>query len=212
MIKVTRSSQPDIITEKEREWLRNLLVAQSISDHDKAEKKYNHPKIRATLINMFWGKCAYCESRIIHVSYPQIEHYRPKAKYPRHTFHWRNLLLACGVCNSSKYKGDHFPLVSAHGPIINPCCDDPDDHLDFNFDPATSIANVDGKTPRGKTTEVLLGLNRPELRKHRSLYLKKIFVLAQHAANDPIAHQIVAEALKADEEYTAFTKKFVTFG
>lgn len=209
MIKVVRTSEPGIITKKEREWLHDLLCAQTVANRDKAENKYHHTQIRDALIGMFGGKCAYCESQITHVSYSHIEHYRPKAKYPRHAFHWQNLLLACGVCNSSKYKGDRFPLASTGGPILNPCRDNPEDHLDFNFDLVTYTASVDGKTPRGKTTETLLGLNRPELREHRSLYVKKIFVLSQYAAVDPMARQLVADAVKTDAEYAAFAKNFL---
>ena len=76
---------------------------------DRVRNRYRHNQIQSALRKMFRGKCAYCESKIAHLSDPHIDHYRPKSSFPKLTFDWNNLILACGICNSARYKGDKFP-------------------------------------------------------------------------------------------------------
>ena len=158
---------------------------------------------------MFGGKCAYCESRITHVDYGHIEHFRPKAGprgRPNLTFEWSNLFLACGVCNGPGFKGDRFPEADDGGPLVNPCDDEPTDHFRFVFDPKTRIASVDGISPRGKVTENILGLNRPELRAYRSTQIRKIATIAILAKTNAEAAALVEEARGDNAEYAAFVR------
>jgi uncharacterized protein (TIGR02646 family) len=160
-------------------------------------------------VKSFHGKCAYCESKITHVDYGHIEHFRPKAGskgYPELTFEWTNLLLACGVCNGAEYKSDRFPEANEGGPIINPCEEDPSSHLSFVFDPVTKLASVYGKTRRGETTEALFGLNRAELRDYRSRRVRHLLALVQYASTDPAAAELLSEAKQSCAEYAAFAR------
>jgi hypothetical protein len=84
--------------------------------------------------------------------------------------------------------------------------DTPDEHLEFVFDPIAKLATVIGKTPRGTITEVLLGLNRNDLRAYRSKHISRLFVLASYAETDPVAKELLVEACKADSEYAAFAR------
>jgi hypothetical protein len=87
------------------------------------------------LKHVFYGQCAYCESRITHISYGDAEHYRPKAAvktlngrgkearvrvgtraHPGYywlAYDWRNLLPACQRCNSSG-KRNFFPVAGTY--------------------------------------------------------------------------------------------------
>ena len=50
--------------------------------------------------------CSFCD--IFPVSPPSmdtIEHFRPKARFPREAYHWSNLYFACMYCQG---KGDRF--------------------------------------------------------------------------------------------------------
>ena len=158
------------------------------------------------MVEMFHGKCAYCESKITHVDYGHIEHYRPKSKFPQLTFEWSNLLLACGMCNGTKYKGEHFPESQEGGLLVNPCKDMPTKHFTFDYDPTTQMASVYGSTVRGETTEKLLGLNRDELRRHRSKRVRQLYCLAKLAKTDKEAKVLLKEAIQADAEYAAFAR------
>jgi uncharacterized protein (TIGR02646 family) len=206
MIKVHRVDKPDILKKKATEWTQNLLYAPDRRQRRKTENKYRHKEIKGSLTSMFHEKCAYCESKISHIDYGHIEHYRPKSRFPQLTFEWSNLLLACGVCNGARYKGDNFPDVSQNGPLVNPCDDEPPQHFHFHYDARCRIASVYGVTPRGKTTETLLGLNRRELRAYRSRQIAKLYVLAQYARTDPEAKLLFEEAKKDSAEYAAFAR------
>ncbi|MGL4463110.1 MAG: retron system putative HNH endonuclease [Planctomycetia bacterium] len=171
--------------------------------------KYRHRQVKDALVDIFHGKCAYCESRILHVDYGHIEHFRPKAGPKGRldlTFTWTNLLLACGVCNGGGNKSDHFPDVEDGGPIVDPCDDDPAQHFEFRYDDAIGLASVYGSTVRGEQTEKILGLNRQHLRAHRSEFVKKLSVLAHFAATNQQAAELLAAAKSAGGEYAAFAR------
>jgi uncharacterized protein (TIGR02646 family) len=165
--------------------------------------------VKNCLVNLFHGKCAYCESKITHVDYGHIEHYRPQSGpsgRPDLTFEWSNLLLACGICNGSAHKGAWFPEADEGGPIVNPCEDDPGDHVDFTYDRVLHLASVYGKTERGRVTEALLGLNRKDLRVHRSGFVKTLEVLLSLAPSHPKARELIEESMRDDAEYAAFAR------
>jgi hypothetical protein len=116
------------------------------------------------------------------------------------------LIVACGVCNGTGYKGTHFPGIAENGPLINPCKDDPIKHFVFHYDSVAKLASVYGVTSRGTTTENLLGLNRHLLRDYRSKYVQKLFVLARMAGNDPEAASLIQDAKEAPSPYAAFAR------
>ncbi|GGE89060.1 TIGR02646 family protein [Chishuiella changwenlii] len=73
-------------------------------------KVYSDPEVKETLIKLFKGKCAYCESTFLHVYSGDVEHFRPKGeieeadpdKKPGYYWlaaDWDNLLLSCRNCN-----------------------------------------------------------------------------------------------------------------
>ena len=167
MIKVYRAPKPLILKKKSHQWTKKLLsLAVNTSDWNKQIDKYRHRQVKEALEAMFHGKCAYCESKITHVSFGHIEHYRPKQRYPERAFLWRNLLLACDRCNNAKL--DHFPDAAQGGPLVNPVKHDPNRHFHFFYDPVAKLATVIPTTTQGETTEQLLKLNRRDLRGHRS--------------------------------------------
>lgn len=73
-------------------------------------KVYRHEQVKGALIELFKGKCAYCESKFLHVYSGDVEHFRPKGeiteaddpKKPGYYWlaaDWDNLLLSCRNCN-----------------------------------------------------------------------------------------------------------------
>jgi uncharacterized protein (TIGR02646 family) len=209
MIKVKRLTPPLILTKKASKWTKTLLNAKAPEDKKKAAIKYKHKEIKEALNIMFHGKCAYCESKINHVDYGQIEHYKPKALFPDSMFDWHNLLLSCTKCNSTGYKGSRFPDENDGGPILNPCEDEPTDHLDFIFDRQAKITTVVGKTKRGIITEEILGLNRTDLRIYRSIQIEKIMVLFSMASSNKEAKFLLDDATRDDAEYAAFARALI---
>lgn len=219
MIKVERIEAPKILNDNATNWTTAYVDAKRKLKNDpknvklkdavsKAEKKYGHPKIREQLNTMFQGKCAFCEAYILHNSYPHIEHFRPKSKFPALCFEWKNLLLACGICNGSANKGVKFPDEAEGGPLVNPVEEDPNDFFRFEFDPLTATANVLEKNVRGKTSLETYGLNRQDLIRHRSRAIHNISFIANKAAEGNAelkAHLI--ELCQGSQEYTAFIRE-----
>lgn len=208
MIKVQRTSKPKVLEDKAADWTSKLMAASTRKEKKAAENRYRHNSIKVALKNMFHDKCAYCESKISHIDYGHIDHYKPKNNpaYRNLTFDWDNFLLSCAICNGAQYKGTKFPLEEDGGPLVNPCEDDPSDHFDFVYDSIAKLASVVGKTERGETTERILGLNRAELRNIRSNKIKKLLVLKNLAQSDPDAAEILLNAKSENEEYSAFAR------
>lgn len=67
------------------------------------------------------GKCIYCEARPGDVSFPNVEHIKPKATFPALVVSWDNLGFACARCNTTKgsYWSSHADLR-----LLNPYEDD----------------------------------------------------------------------------------------
>lgn len=74
-------------------------------------------------------RCMYCLDS--HGS--DIEHFRPKAAYPKYMYRWANLLLCCTHCG--RLKGNQFPMTGRQALLVDPTKEDPWDSLDF--DPLT---------------------------------------------------------------------------
>jgi len=110
---------------------------------------WNKPFIREAVANISYGKCCYSECMLNEESkYLEIDHFYPKKYFPEKVVEWGNLLPTCKKCNTT--KGEHNPDIE---PIINPCIDNPQEHLyieNFRFY---------GKTDKGKTTIDVVALN-----------------------------------------------------
>ncbi|PTR04316.1 HNH endonuclease [Paraburkholderia sp. GV068] len=122
---------------------------------------YKHPKNKQALNDSSFGKCMYCEGKVTHVDYGDVEHIKPKAEglFPELEFVWDNLGFACAVCNITK-SSKHFP----DAPILNPYEDDPENHL-YAFGALLFTKNG---SERGEMTIREVGLNRPTLVEQRT--------------------------------------------
>jgi 5-methylcytosine-specific restriction endonuclease McrA len=219
LISITRTNQPRALTRNGDRWLAKLKAIRSNSltatkkQIDRATNKYRHPEIKAALVTMFHGKCAYRESKITVVTYGSIEHFRPKSKYIDDTFKWDNLLFSCDTCNNSGHKGDHFPLNDFGDPILLDPTDGTlhiSDHLEFSWNPNSGLAAVYGRDDRGREVENMFDLNglrgRKELIEHRSEHVKKLVVLLTIAGQNPDARNLLWEDCQPSAEYSAFAR------
>jgi uncharacterized protein (TIGR02646 family) len=160
--------------------------------------------VKEYLFEYFDGKCAYCESKVLHVASGDVEHYAPKSKVtddPDHPgYYWlaydlRNLLPSCEKCNRAGGKMNHFPVVkflTAHASeelfgqeapmLLNPYFDnDLDKHFAFtppDLEREQFFGTVVGLTERGKKTIEICNLNREKLiearRERQRAYLDEI--------------------------------------
>jgi uncharacterized protein (TIGR02646 family) len=236
LIPVVRSPQPKVLQRNAAKWLTKLKQAQTQhqllnSDPnaetgklkqtkklvEKAQNKYCNSEVKASLVNMFDGKCAYCESKITVVTYGAIEHFSPKSVYPELTFEWSNLLLSCDICNDTNHKGIKFPLDKNGSPLlINPADGktDPNTHLKFVWDAVAGLANIYGCDEIGRTVETSFDLNgmrgRKALISHRSKYVKHLIALLRLAnQGDSEAIALLKECCHSSAEYSAFARIYI---
>lgn len=207
MIRINRIACPVILEKKSEVWQMELIAANTEKGKKLARGKYKHKQIKTALEEMCHRKCAYCESKLSHIAYGHIEHFRPFTLFESQCFVWGNLLLSCEICNGSKYKSSNFPLTTDGETIINPSEDDPAAHLNFEIDPATYLCYVGSTSERGRITEELLGLNRIELVRYRSDYVKKLVVLFKLSSNNAEARALFEEANSDKHEFLAFIRK-----
>lgn len=223
MISVTRTTPPQSLVNNAATWTADYLAARAALAADPksvvlkkakatAEGKYAQSDVKQALRDMFHDKCGFCERKR---DYPHIEHFNPKDSYPELCFDWYNLLYACEVCNGAAFKGTKFPLAADGKPLlINPCLDNPDEHLDFvcEQDAAAEhgfIAILKEKTNKGKTTKDVLGLNRINLVKERSQYIAPYYLMLAIMARDgnPTAKDLLDKACQSHNIFAAFMRR-----
>jgi hypothetical protein len=163
-----------------------------------------------------YGKCCYCEAKILPVSSGDVDHFRPKGTVRQEAggealrpgYFWlaydpENLLFACEKCNRS-HKRDLFPLrdperrsrhpfadLAEEEPLlINPRQSDPQEHIGFRDEYPYPI----GDGAIGRTTINCLGLDREQLNEARRDHLAMVRVLWNLAEAIPRELPETAEA------------------
>jgi len=192
--------------------------------------------VKQALLTLQHGKCAFCEAKITHIAFGDVEHYRPKGgfrqrrkgalKLPGYywlAYDWHNLLVSCAVCNQ-RFKGNRFPLA-LHSPrarsprhdlgrerplFLNPAEDDPAQHLGFR----DHVVYAVNDSPRGKATRQGLGLNRTKLKEDRERYLaplRLVLTLAQSPASPHRAEArlFLRRTVQPDAPYTAMVRAWL---
>lgn len=181
--------------------------ANGIREFEFNSQIYGHPEVKTALQNLQDGKCCFCEAKILHVSYGDVEHYRPKKGWVQATeslnrpgyywlaYEWDNLLLACQICNQ-RHKKNFFPLVNnsnralSHEAniaeelpfFIKPDKDNPEHFIEFREEIPFPI---DGNE-RGRWTIKMLGLDRETLNERRREKLGLIRDLYNIAKDIPV--------------------------
>lgn len=207
MIKLSKMPKPRVLIENDVEWttllIRKTANGESVSVIEKS--RYRHPEIKATLIQETNGKCAYCESKLQHITYGDVEHISPKSTEPAAIFQWENLTLACDVCNTN--KGDRFPNREG---LVDPYNHDPQARFRI-FGPFIFAIPGDNDA---RYTELTLDLNRAALlerRKEKIKYLRDM-VEAVAAASDRLRPRLL-EVLRLettpDQEFSALAKSYL---
>lgn len=216
MIKITRTNKPNVLVVNAENWTKEYLKAKedyfnsrTLENKKKLqliERRYNHDEVKSSLKVMFRKKCAFCESHITHIDYGQIEHFKPKSKYPNFCFEWNNFLLSCAVCNGITNKGDKFPLEEEGGPFINPVEEMPTNYFKFEFDEVTKKFLIFPKSPRAFTTIKELGLNRDDLVNFRTNVLAKITFTLEVvlSKNDKNILEDFINLFSVEDQYFAF--------
>ena len=198
MIKIKKSPKPKILIDHAETWTQEYTscLAAGKKPSDEVATRYNDPTIKKALEKETHGKCAYCESKIKHISYGDIEHILPKNKDARPDLYveWNNLTLSCEQCNRSGKRTYYDPQL----PLINPYTDIPSQHLQ---DLGPLIMPILGDD-RAFVTRNVLKLNRAALVERRTERIAAVERLLQTWAKEknPTLKSILASQLH--DEYS----------
>lgn len=173
---------------------------------DNVLNAYKAAGIKEHLSSESHGKCVYCESKISHVYWGDVEHIRPKASFPEERLDIGNLCLACARCNNA--KSNFWDDVT---PLINPYVDVPADHLHV-FGP---FLGHQPTRDRGRVTVDQLQLNRPELRERRIERWQLLQPLVEQYARTPegavknvLRKELLSQASDTGE-YAMMTRAYI---
>lgn len=225
MIFIHRTEEPEILANKGNAEQLALCDAyeQGKRKFDFKSGIYGHETVKNALIAMQHDKCCFCESKITHISYGDVEHYRPKGGYKQDdseplqplgyywlAYTWDNLLLSCTLCNQ-QYKKNLFPLLDSdkrarnhHDEIateqpllINPSVVNPQEHIGFREEIPYAING----SVYGQTTIDALGLDREALNEVRRAKLNLIVglfnvVISANKHPDDLELKKLADELK----------------
>lgn len=201
MIFIKRTQEPEVLANKGKTEQLALYneYEQGAQKFEFKSSIYAHEKVKAALIIMQHDKCCFCESKVTHIGYGDVEHYRPKGGYKQDNseplqplgyywlaYTWDNLLFSCQLCNQ-QYKKNLFPLLNPENRarnhhddialeeplLINPSIMNPQEHIGFREEIPYPL---DGSI-YGKTTISALGLDREELNEARRTKLEEIKIL-----------------------------------
>ena len=200
---------PDILTVQGSAATAALCAqfAEGKTDFDFDNKIYGHEDVKNLLRIVQAGKCCFCEAKIAHISYGDVEHYRPKAGWIQKdeklnrpgyywlAYDWDNLFLSCEICNQ-RHKKNYFPIsdstkraishahpVKDESPIfIKPDIEDPEKYIEFKEEIPFPVNG----NPRGAQTIKKLGLDRESLNERRREKLGLIRTLYDLAKDMPV--------------------------
>jgi uncharacterized protein (TIGR02646 family) len=205
MIKLQKGGPPQVLIDNAVAWTKVVVdrLAAGEKPTNTEKNRYNHRDVKAALVAETRGKCAYCESKVRHVSYGDIEHVVPKSDDPSRWYDWLNLTLACDVCNTKKsnapVNGDVF---------VDPYAVDPEGEYWLLG------AMVKERTGREAAvlTERLLDLNRAELLERRAGRLNDLLRMldvvegAQQPALKAVLWEDFCRETEGDKEYAALAR------
>ncbi len=127
----------------------------------------------------FHGLCAYCEE----ICKGEVDHFRPKSRYPELVYAWSNWLFACHDCNQA--KSGRWPA----GGYVDPCANFGPAHPEHYFDFDVLTGEIlpqrglsQGRRDRAQKTITNLRLN---WRHHLKKRLEWLLLLSSYISEDP---------------------------
>lgn len=164
---------------------------------------YKHVDNKLALKDACCDKCMYCESKISHTYFGDIEHIKPKDKFPTLEFDWNNLGYVCAKCNNAKLN-----KYDDTTPFVNPYDEEPSEHI---VAVGAFIKHKHG-SERGEITITDIKLNRIELlerRKEKMETIEKVMDRCFRTSNETLknnALEALKDEAKNNKEYSLCIK------
>ena len=155
----------------------------------------------------FFCLCAYCEQ----VCKGEVDHLRPKSRFPKLVYRWSNWVHACHTCNQKKQE--KWP----RGGYVNPCATSararPEAHFDFDMKTAEIIPTRDAMAVRQRRSLVTvrdLGLNDYHHLKARAQWLMAVrMALAAEGSGKARLNETVASLASRERAFSSITRKLL---
>ena len=191
---------------------------------------YAHKTVKAALRKVQHDKCCFCESKVTHISYGDVEHFRPKAGVRQKSgaslgrpgyywlaYEWSNLFLSCQLCNQ-RYKENLFPLkkpadrAKSHSDNVGmekPMFIDPTEDVGKYISFREEVIFAVNDNPRGKATIKALGLDRDELNDMRRDWYDKLELIYKLAnLEHPVpeskkAKKLIDKSIQSSSQYSS---------
>lgn len=151
------------------------LNKQTCPNQTALQRDYKHQDIKKAVKEDSFDKCIYCESKVSHICFGDIEHIKPKSKFPEFEFDWDNLGYVCSKCNNAKSNKWDDQI-----PFINPYIEDP---KEFLCAVGHFVYHLAGNK-RGEITEKEIDLNRVELVEMRKERVDALRTLVDKYCNE----------------------------
>ncbi len=204
MIQIKKSSEiPAVLKERGANETESLLTKHRSGARRFVFKPdiYGHGTVKEELRENQHDKCCFCESKLSHIDYGDVEHFRPKGGWRQSegdslhqpgyywlAYEWSNLFLSCRICNQ-RNKGNLFPLKDPDSRAMNnesdlsrettlfidPGMENPEKFISFRGEFAYSV----NENARGAKTVDALELNRPKLVEERKGLFESMRALYQ---------------------------------
>ena len=193
---------------------------------------YAAKSVKNALTKAQHDKCCFCEAKVTHVAYGDVEHFRPKGGYRQdpddplgrpgyywRAYAWENLFFSCQLCNQ-RYKKNLFPLrnsgqrarshhddsAAEEALIIDPGAMNPEEFIAFRQEYPYPIDNSD----LGRMTIDALGLDREALAERRRDHLEALRLVKALADSDSPeaddARDYLHRSIQDSAEYAAMTR------
>lgn len=153
----------------------------------------------------FFSLCGYCEE----TCKGEVDHFRPKSKFPELVYKWNNWILACHVCNQK--KSDHWPTVG----YVDPCATSRVACAEsyFAFDtktgeilPKSKLASARGRKAHQMIED--LGLNAYHHLKRRAQWLRLVSE-ALSAVHDAENEELIRFVASRETQLSSITRAWL---
>ncbi len=193
---------------------------------------YAAKSVKNTLRKAQHDKCCFCEAKVTHIAYGDVEHFRPKGGYRQdpddplsrpgyywRAYAWENLFFSCQLCNQ-RYKKNLFPLrnpgqrarshhddsAAEEALFIDPGTMNPEEFISFRQEYPYAVDDSD----LGRMTIDALGLDREALAERRrdrlaALLLVKALAESESPEADD-ARDYLHRSIQDSAEYAAMAR------
>ena len=159
------------------------------------------------LWNVFFGICGYCEQECK----GEVEHFRPKSRFPERVYEWENWVLACHVCNNM--KSGKWPA----GGYVDPCAKSrtarPESYFDFDTTTGEILPTANLSAARRRKAERMIAdlrLNEHHHLKARARWISVLSdVLDDQDANDLRARRFANAVASRESRFSSITRTWL---